>query len=99
MPRGIFGKNPHYEFGDRDPVFDHMANVLKASGDTITQAAHRCHMSPSTFYNWFVSHSTTSPRHDSIQIFYRAYGLEYGSKSNLRVVVSTAKKVGKQKAA
>ena len=99
MPRGIFGKNPHYEFADRDPIFDHMRNVLKASGDTIYEAAHRCHMAPSTFYAWFVLNSTFSPRHESVQIFYRAYGLEYGAKHTLKVVVSTAKKIGKTKAA
>jgi len=99
MPRNVFGKNPHYEFRDQDPVLDHMRTVLKASGETIAKAAERCHMAPSTFHAWFVSKSTMSPRHDSVQIFYRAYGLEYGARSNLRVVVSTVKKVAAKKAA
>ena len=98
MPRNVFGQNPHYQFRDQDEVFDRMRTVWRASGDSLHKAAERCHMSPSTFYAWFVTKSTHSPRHDSVQIFFRAYGIDYGIKSNLREVKSTAKKVG-QKAA
>ena len=92
MARGIFGQNPHYEFSDQDHVFDHMRTILKASGLSYAELAERTHMSPSTFYAWFTTKSTHSPRHDSVQIFYRSFGIDYGAKSNLRVVVEKAKK-------
>jgi len=95
MPRNVFGQNPHYQFRDQDPVLDHMHMIMKASGDSIEKAAERCHMCPSTFRAWFVYKSTHSPRHESVQIFYAAYGIEYGAKSNLRVIVASAKRVGK----
>jgi len=93
--RGIYGANPHYEFRDRDPVFDHMSNIVKASGMSLAEIAYRTHMSPSTMSNWFVRHKTIAPRHDSVQIFYRSFGIDYGAQSTLRVVVSKAKNVGR----
>lgn len=99
MPTNVFGQNPHYQFRDQDPVFDHMRTILKASGDSIERAAERMHMHRSTLRAWFVTKETHSPRHESVQIFYRTYGIDYGAKSNLRVVVSTAKRIGKTKVA
>jgi hypothetical protein len=92
MPRNIFGLNPHYQFRDQDPVFDQMRTILKASGLNHQQLAERTHMCRSTFDAWFTIKSTHSPRHESVQIFYRAFGIEYGARSNLRVVVAQAKK-------
>lgn len=90
--RGIFGKNPHYEFRDRDPVFDRMKTVWRASGLKLGEVAARTHLAYSTLYNWFEAGSTISPRHESVQIFYNAFGIEYGEKSPLREVKAAAKK-------
>ena len=95
--RGIFGANPHYEFRDRqDPVFDHMKTIWQASGMSLAAIAAMCHMAPTTLHNWFVTKSTRSPRHESVKIFYNAFGIDYGVISTLRVVVSNAKKVGRK---
>ena len=94
MPRGIFGKNPHYEFRDRDPVFDQKRTMLKASGLSFAELSERTHMAASTFSAWFHKGMTISPRHESVQIFYRSFGIDYGVKQTLRIVVSNAKREG-----
>src|SRR5262245_9808923 len=95
MPRNVFGLNPHYQFRDQDPVFDKMRTVWRASGDTLWQCAERCNLCYTTLVNWFELKKTHSPRHESVQIFYHAYGIEYGERTSaaekrahLRVVAS-----------
>jgi len=94
MARNIFGHNPHYEFRDRDPIFDQMKTMLKASGLSFAELSERTHMASSTFSAWFAKGTTISPRHESVQIFYRSFGIDYGVKQTLRIVVTNAKREG-----
>ena len=98
MPRGIYGQNELYPFKDQDPCFNQMRTIWRASGMNLNALADELRMSRSTLYSWFVSGATHSPRHESLQIFYHYFDIEYGARSNLRVVVEHAKRAGKKAA-
>jgi hypothetical protein len=78
MARTIFGKNPHYQFRDQDPVIDEMRYLLRASKLKLSKVAENTGLSVSTLYNWFVTKRTISPRHDSVKIFFGSFGVRYG---------------------
>jgi hypothetical protein len=82
--RTIYGRNPHYQFRDQDPVIDAMHAVWKASGLKLSELAENTGLNVGTFYAWFVYKSTISPRHESVQIFFRSFGIEYGRKGEIR---------------
>lgn len=83
MSKNILGKNPHYHFRGQDPVIGEMWFFVRTSNLKLMKIAENCGLSYSTLYNWFVSKETRVPLHDSVQIFFRSFGIEYGQKNKL----------------
>ena len=91
MPRNLYGKNPHYQFRDQDPVIDIMRSWVKTSGLPLKTIAENAGLTTHTLQNWFTRKSVRVPRHDSVQIFFRSFGVTYGVQE--RAVRSVVRRV------
>jgi len=76
MPRGIYGRNPHYQFRDQDPVLDIAWYFAKASGKSLTELAEQTNLHVSTLRAWFYTKQTISPKFCSIAAYFASFGLD-----------------------